>query len=417
MAALSPRSGRRARAALALVAASLTAAGTITPGTAAAAQQNIARVDDNGIAGEVVHFAGEGDTAASTTLFNLRLDGDSAVGAYCVDISSEVDHEAAYIEAAWEDAPEEGGFLEYAAEVNWVLRHSYPSLGLDRLRTRAGIPSLDTEQAIAGTQAAIWHFSNGVSLPDPGGEGPAASLEPGERRGRANSAEVRALYSYLTETAESTSEPAPSLTVEPERVSGTGASPLGPLTVRTTSAEPVQVSVSGAESAVIVDGSGTPVSVVRAGQEFFLRLEDEVPAGAAKVYAQAAKAKVEAGRLFIGKDGVSTQPLVAAERGTVAATASATVTWDLASASPSVAASPSAEAATESEAGPSRPEAATTPGPEPSSSSPVVIANDKQPERDLPLTGTWVGAIIIAGVTLVTAGVAALVLARRRRRN
>lgn len=57
------------------------------------------------------------------------------------------------------------------AEVAWILRHSFPVLAVselsDRLR-RAGYPlgaaNISEHEAIAGTQAAIWHFTNGMAL-------------------------------------------------------------------------------------------------------------------------------------------------------------------------------------------------------------------------------------------------------------
>lgn len=57
------------------------------------------------------------------------------------------------------------------AEVEWILRHSFPMSSIaevsDRLR-RAGYPlgpaNISEHEAIAATQAAIWHFTNGMAL-------------------------------------------------------------------------------------------------------------------------------------------------------------------------------------------------------------------------------------------------------------
>ncbi|BDB41715.1 TQXA domain-containing protein [Mycobacterium kiyosense] len=57
------------------------------------------------------------------------------------------------------------------AEVEWILRHSYPMRSIaqvsDQLR-RAGYPlgraNISEHEAIAATQAAIWHFTNGMAL-------------------------------------------------------------------------------------------------------------------------------------------------------------------------------------------------------------------------------------------------------------
>lgn len=57
------------------------------------------------------------------------------------------------------------------AEVAWILRHSFPVLSISELSDqmrRAGYPlgpaNINEHEAIAGTQAAIWHFTNGMAL-------------------------------------------------------------------------------------------------------------------------------------------------------------------------------------------------------------------------------------------------------------
>ena len=61
----------------------------------------------------------------------------------------------------------------HEAEVDWILRNSYPMLSTtvisERLRA-AGYPlggrNISDHEAIAGTQAAIWHLTNGLDLDD-----------------------------------------------------------------------------------------------------------------------------------------------------------------------------------------------------------------------------------------------------------
>lgn len=59
----------------------------------------------------------------------------------------------------------------HEAEVDWILRNSYPTLSAAALSARlraAGYPlggrNIGEHEAIAGTQAAIWHLSNGLEL-------------------------------------------------------------------------------------------------------------------------------------------------------------------------------------------------------------------------------------------------------------
>lgn len=59
----------------------------------------------------------------------------------------------------------------YEAEVDWILRNSVPRLGVTELSRRlraAGVPlgrgNISEHEAIAATQAAIWHLTNGLDL-------------------------------------------------------------------------------------------------------------------------------------------------------------------------------------------------------------------------------------------------------------
>ncbi|MGO9693458.1 MAG: thioester domain-containing protein [Mycobacterium sp.] len=59
----------------------------------------------------------------------------------------------------------------YEAEVDWILRHSFPmrsTAELSRHLRAAGYPlgtaNISEHHAIAATQAAIWHFTNGLAL-------------------------------------------------------------------------------------------------------------------------------------------------------------------------------------------------------------------------------------------------------------
>ncbi|MEC4765064.1 thioester domain-containing protein [Mycobacterium sherrisii] len=60
---------------------------------------------------------------------------------------------------------------DYEAEVDWILRHSYPlnsTAELSRRLRRAGYPlgtgNIEEHEAIAATQAAIWYLTNGLAL-------------------------------------------------------------------------------------------------------------------------------------------------------------------------------------------------------------------------------------------------------------
>ncbi|TDQ53628.1 thioester domain-containing protein [Actinorugispora endophytica] len=380
--------------------------GWAVPLPAAAEAASVARVDRAGTPGEDIHF-GTGESAA-TTLFDLRVDDDATVRAYCVDVSESVDHQAAYAETGWTDrtAARDPG------RVNWIVRNSYPALPLERVAADSGVPGLRAEQAIAGTQAAIWHFTNGVDL---------AAEGPGDR----NSPQARTLYEHLLDGAADVAEPSPALAIGPAEVVGEASAALGPLTVRTTSEQPVRLTVNGVEGVALVDELGDPVSEARDGDQVLLSVPAGTGTGTATVYAHAEEAAVRTGRVYTGRDGVQTQPLVAAEPATASLTVSAKVNWNAPAASdtdapPADGAPPAPPTAAEPPAGPAPDSPSPVPGPEPGPSSPVAIAEDKRAEPDLPFTGTWLGAILLAALVLLGLGAVALVasaLPFRRRRE
>src|SRR6266545_2467542 len=149
------------------------------------------------------------DVTFHTSLFKLETGGKTLL-AYCIEANTELDPHAGYGEAGWKDTT----LGDRAKYVNWILHHSVPFLSLDQLGADAGLghaPSL--QDAAAGTQAAIWSYSDGYKL----------------RLGE-NPADVEAVYKYLTSDKNTglENEPAPTLSLSPESVSGEGAKLLGP---------------------------------------------------------------------------------------------------------------------------------------------------------------------------------------------
>ncbi|GAB3449016.1 hypothetical protein GCM10027570_23070 [Streptomonospora sediminis] len=388
------------------------AAGASAPAAAA----DLSRIAPEPERGATIHLAGGG--AAETSLYRLTVSQGAAVHAYCADISADVNREAAYTETSWATGAAPQAHAGAPAALNWITAHSFPQVDLERLRRVSGAGGLTRAQAIAATQAAVWHHTNGVEL------------DRTARRGGGNAPATRKLYTYLLAGARqgTGAEPGAALALDPRRIEGADpAAPIGPLTVRTTSAEPVGVWVRGAAQGRLTDADGTEVERVGDGEEFFLRLPPETPAGVATVHARAASAPVRPGRLFAGKNGVQTQPLVVADGTLAAATAEVKVDWVREEA-------PEPSAAAEQRPAPSEPGsngggsggaptqtpappagAGTAAGGSPSASAEgVVVADDRRPEDHLAQTGTWLGTILIAGVVLLTVGAVLLYLARRR---
>jgi TQXA domain-containing protein len=93
------------------------------------------------------------------------------VPAYSLDFAGIApNHPSRYQLGSWSDLPHllASG---HEAEVDWILRHSFPMRSIGELSRRvreAGYPigpaNISEHEAIAATQAAIWHFTNGLAL-------------------------------------------------------------------------------------------------------------------------------------------------------------------------------------------------------------------------------------------------------------
>ena len=106
-------------------------------------------------------------TTARTDLIRLNPNID----AYSLDfLGVAPTRPSQYRPANWSAVPNVAA-RAFEAEVDWIIRNSYPTLGtvdLSRRVRSAGYLSGDAHfaehEAIAATQAAIWHFTNGLRL-------------------------------------------------------------------------------------------------------------------------------------------------------------------------------------------------------------------------------------------------------------
>jgi len=246
------------------------------------------------------------DVTFHTSLFKLETGGKTLL-AYCIEANTELDPHAGYGEAGWKDTT----LGDRAKYVNWILHHSVPFLSLDQLGADAGLghaPSL--QDAAAGTQAAIWSYSDGYKL----------------RLGE-NPADVEAVYKYLTSDKNTglENEPAPTLSLSPESVSGEPGKLLGPIEV-TTSAKQVDVSLGNAPEGAKLLGPDKKTEVTKAanGDKLWVSVPKGTADGAATVKADVV-AKVSPGRVFTGDR--KTQTLILAGSEEVAVHDEVAVNW------------------------------------------------------------------------------------------
>lgn len=223
---------------------------------------------------------GEAESEQYAGRISLKIDGGEESVAYCIDIHHELGKVGTeYQESSWTKAG-----VKNLDSIKWVLTHGYPSVDAATIAAAAGVAA-NTKNlenlAYAGTQAAIWHFSDGLEMSTA-----AAKFE--------NEPIIRKIYQYLVDKAANagtTSEPAPTLKITPDKGTGTVGSLSGPYTVQTAGGE-ITLTATGGK---VVDQSGNPITSLKNGGKFWVSAEN---AGEVTVTA-AGEVDVPVGRVFV----------------------------------------------------------------------------------------------------------------------
>ncbi|MGW0545812.1 Cys-Gln thioester bond-forming surface protein [Streptomyces altiplanensis] len=253
----------------------------------------------------VIHTA-SGDQRIPAGLFEMTVDGGGTLKTYCIDVHRPTQEQAKYLETSWDQTSL--GTNGDAGRIRWILEHSYPQVDdLSALAERAGVDSLTEQTAAAGTQVAIWRYSDHVKVD-------------------ALDAKAEKLADYLEKNARDAAEPRPSLTLEPGAVSGRAGEKLGPVTVRTnadrvTVAPPADAAASGIK---VVGKDGEPVTAAADGSELYFDVPATAADGSSGLTVQATTS-VPVGRAFAGVTQSQTQILAGSSESTVSA--GATATW------------------------------------------------------------------------------------------
>ncbi|MCX4667146.1 Cys-Gln thioester bond-forming surface protein [Streptomyces sp. NBC_01381] len=237
-------------------------------------------------------------------LFEMSVDGGGTLQSYCIDIHNPTQKDAKYQETPWSGTSLNGN--KDAGRIRWILQNSYPQVNdLAALARKAGARALTEQSAAAGTQVAIWRYSDGADVD---------ALDP----------QAEKLADYLYKSARATAEPRASLTLDPPAVSGRAGERLGPVTVRTDAdavsvTPPADSAVSGVK---IVGKNGKPVTSAANGSQLFFDVPKGTPDGSAALTVQATTT-VPVGRAFASETRSQTQILAGSSQSTVSATASA----------------------------------------------------------------------------------------------
>ncbi|WP_316527230.1 Cys-Gln thioester bond-forming surface protein [Kitasatospora brasiliensis] len=283
------------------------AAGSPTSGVTAEVQ--------NEMLGEKIDVGGR---TVDGGLFTLKTSAGEKLRTYCIDFDNPVylDSGAKYHEADWSQSSLNSN--ANAPKIRWILDNSYPQASLTSLAAAIHVDDLSEADAAAGTQAAIWKFSdnkNAVPRND----------------------KAKKLREYLVGDANKgvAAEPKPSLTLSPDSVSGKSGGKLGPFLLN-SSANEVKLAVTGdaADKIKLLDKDSKPLNGSLAGPiakdtPLFLDVPAGTPDGKAAISATA-EANVLSGRVFMSKvdsQGRHSQTMILAGSTKVNVAAGAKATW------------------------------------------------------------------------------------------
>ncbi|OLF17052.1 thioester domain-containing protein [Actinophytocola xanthii] len=409
-----PSRFQAARARVGALGAAVAVVATMTGGTLSASAEPASGM----VAGETLGYhvnMGRGKLKdIITKVIGLQLSDGSKLGMYCVAIRTGLDPKQELVETPWAEFPEPGSaFNTNRDRINWILHNGFPATPRKQLaqtlRDR-GVTlhgGLNPEEAITGTQAAIWHFSDGVEI---------NRKNPLPVVGKKFDADVLALYDYLTgeDNVGIGDQPAPALEVAPEELSGEAGERIGPLTVSTTG-EVTDLAAELPEGVRITDAEGDELGAedIVDGTELYLDVPEDAAAGEVTVEL-AATAQVRTGRLFVSRNYAQkkSQPVIVAQVASTELSASATVTWTAAPPPSSTTSPPSSTTTPPSSTTAPTSSSTTTSATTTTSAAPVPQGRN---DGGLATTGASVLAPVVIGLVLVGAGAGALLFLRRRR--
>ncbi|MFI6445108.1 Cys-Gln thioester bond-forming surface protein [Kitasatospora sp. NPDC050543] len=297
--------------------------GLLVAGTATAADGPgagvTAKLQPNMLSEEI---AIKGGHSVQGGLFTLKT-ADGEIQTYCIDIDHGVDTSKGveYQEADWKSSSLGAkDKAEDASKIRWILENSYPQVkDLKKLATDAGVTGeLTPADAAAGTQAAIWFYSDHKIAT------PADSQADQLRK-----------YLVSEKNKGIAAEPKPSLSLTPDSVAGKSGAKLGPFTVNSSAAE-VKLALSGDTAGgkvALLDKDGKPVTGLKGPVAKDTQLFLDVPAGTADGSATltaSVETVVPSGRVFLSKGYTAkehSQTMILAGSTKLSVTDTAKATW------------------------------------------------------------------------------------------
>ncbi len=331
----------------------------------------------------------------------------TVVKAYCVELPTPLKDGTALQEVPWDQHPNtRTKFKENAKFVNWILHNSYPLQDPSVLSEKTG-RDIDSREAIAATQGAIWSYTDGAKL----------KKDPTKDKNPVVDADVKAVFDYLTGSANVGIEqqPAETLTikVDPKELSGkAGGELIGPFTVVTT-ADTVMLEAELPEGVTLTDADGAAIPSATEGDfsaravevktsDVYVKVAEGTEAGEVK-FTVKANAVLQHGRLFVSSDSKQeTQSLIIAKPTTVKVEDEAKAKWV-----------EGTVVTTTTEATTTTAPSTTTTTEAPTTTTTVAAGGGT--DDDLANTGASIFVPLLIGIGLLGAGAGALLFLRRKR--
>ncbi|PPK65896.1 thioester domain-containing protein [Actinokineospora auranticolor] len=392
-----------ARVGAAVAAAAVFGAIAAIPASAEAAKGTLhEEAAEQGLFVHLTHGGKKFDLRAN--LLKFELSDGKFLQVYCVGAEIAWSHETNIMkEVPWDSYPgaDDSLFKQYAGKINWVLHNGYPVndeayFNAKNLPNRAAGETIERAEVIAATQAAIWHFSDGLDLDEENSSGGV----PGETAKTDDDKDVYAVYKYLIDNAKDIGEPEKGeLKVAPSKRSGKPGDKIGPFKV-SSNGTIKGLDVNLPEGVKVVDKDGKAITTVKDGTEIYLQIPADAKDGKGSFSVTGEGPAIEVGRLFVGKnrEGEEAQPLIVAGTETVPLKAVGEADWAKGTTPTTTTTAPTTTAPT------------TTVPP-----TTTTVAPAPQPSNNLPDTGANILVPVLVGVGLLGAGAGALLYVRHRR--
>jgi TQXA domain-containing protein/LPXTG-motif cell wall-anchored protein len=337
-----------------------------------------------------------------TSLIPLKIKdaGETTnVVAFCVDLPTPLADDDGLKEEPWGTRPNPNSqFPENAPHILWILHNTYPTLDMNAFQAKWG-KQYDREEAIAATQAAIWHFSEKVS-----------DLDKSHPQ---NDDDVVALYDEIVKQGKANKiekQPDPTLVIEPESLSGEAGKKIGPFKV-TTTAEKIELTAKLPKGVTLTNAQGEPLAAEQKddkvlakaggqlGSEFYVNVAAGTPKGDVSIDVKA-EAVIATGRLFVSRDSNNAaQALVIAQDHKAKVEKTVKADW-------------------KEGVKPSEPPTTTTTTTT-TTTAPTTTTTTNNPApgggEDLASTGASILWPLVGGLVLVGGGIAALFVVRRKK--